>query len=128
MGMDQTITFQQGVPGWAEVMAELTRRGLPVQMRMIDGQLAFPDEMPEETWRELRIAVDAEMITLRREQDRIVCVIWGNADRELVRAWNAITWTLAHTGGGQILTPQGPVDAEQYRTVVELPEQFQTDR
>jgi hypothetical protein len=127
MGMDQTITFQQAVPAWADVAADLARRGLPVQMRMIDGQLAFPDEAPEGDWRELRVAVDQGMITLRREPGRVVCVIWGNAEKELVRAWNAITWVLVHLGGGQVLTPEGPVDAGQYRTVAEFPEQFQTD-
>src|SRR5205814_1612460 len=57
MGMSQTVTFSQGKPpAWPAVRDLLAGRGYPVQMRMIDGELAFPDEEPPETWRELRVA------------------------------------------------------------------------
>jgi hypothetical protein len=44
---------------------------------MIDGELAFPDEEPPEDWRELRIGTpEGMMVTIRRERDRVVLVVW----------------------------------------------------
>jgi len=52
-----TATFAEGqAPSWPAVCALLARRGYPVQMRMIDGQPAFPDEAPPDDWREVRVA------------------------------------------------------------------------
>jgi hypothetical protein len=59
-------------------------------MRMIDGELAFPDETPPDTWRELRVGTPSGMITLRREIDGVTLVIWGNADENLRRDWNTL--------------------------------------
>ena len=121
MGMEQTVTFAGAVPAWAAVQGALAGRGFPVQTRMIDGQPAFPDEAPPEPWRELRVGTPAGMVTLRREPDRVVLVTWGNAEGELRQAWNALTWALAEVGAGHVLTPRGPVTAEQYRRSADLP-------
>jgi hypothetical protein len=122
MGMEQTVTFPGGaVPAWAAVQGLLAARGFPVQMRMIDGQPAFPDEAPQEPWRELRVGTPGGMITLRREPERVVLVTWGNAEGELRHGWNALTWALAEAGGGRVLTPSGPVTAEEYRRSADLP-------
>jgi hypothetical protein len=56
-------------------------------MRMIDGQLAFPDETPPDDWKELRVSTPAGMITLRRDDEGISLVIWGNADEKLRTVW-----------------------------------------
>jgi hypothetical protein len=75
---------------------------------MIDGQLAFPDEKPPDSWHELRLATsDGMAVTARREQDRLALVVWGNADVKLIQAWNAITWAFAAAGNGQIQTGAG---------------------
>jgi hypothetical protein len=121
MGMEQTVTFEGAVPGWVAVRELLTAASFPVLLRMIDGQPAFPDEAPPEPWRELRVGTPAGMVTLRREADRVVLVTWGNAAGELRQAWNALTWALAEAGGGRILTPSGPVTADEYRRSAELP-------
>jgi hypothetical protein len=121
MGMEQTVTFAGAVPAWAAVQKLLAACGLPVQMRMIDGQPAFPDEAPPEPWRELRLGTPAGMVTLRREPDRILLVTWGNAEGGLRQAWNALTWALAESGGGRVMTPSGPVTAAEYRHSAELP-------
>ena len=106
MGMDQTVTFPSGkVPPWPVVRDLLAQRGFAVQMRMINGELALPDEEPPETWRELRLGTSQGMVTLRREQDQIVFVIWGTADARLQQAWNALASAFAEAGGGQILSP-----------------------
>jgi hypothetical protein len=73
----------------------MAQKQCPLQMRMIDGQLAFPDETPPENWRELRVAVSAGMISLRREADGVTLVIWGNADKNLVRARDSLASALA---------------------------------
>ena len=54
MGMEHRVDFgPRGCPHWSDVAADLAARGFPVEMRMIDGQLAFPDETPPENWHEL---------------------------------------------------------------------------
>jgi hypothetical protein len=123
MGMDQTVIFAgKALPGWLAVRDLLQQHGFPVKVMMIDGQLAFPDELPSETWRDLRVGTPQGMVTVRREPDRIVFVTWGNADSALQQAWNALAWAWAEAGGGQVQTPQGPVDAPGYRRLANLPE------
>jgi hypothetical protein len=122
--MDQRVTFSGPGPNWEAVNRLLADHGMPVQMRMIDGELSFPDESPPESWRELRVGTAAGMVTLRREASAITCVIWGNADAALRQLWNALAWALAEVGGGRVQTTAGPVDAAAYRTQAELPESF----
>jgi hypothetical protein len=116
MGMEQAITFAVGgPPPWLAVRQLLVSGGFPVQVRMIDGELAFPDEEPPENWRELRLGTaEGKMVTVRREKDRLLLVIWGNADRGLIRAWNVLTWAFAEAGQGSIQTPEGPQTAAEY--------------
>jgi hypothetical protein len=122
MGVDQRVTFAGAPPSWQALRQVLAQSGYPVQLRMIDGQLAFPDEEPPESWQELRVASSAGMVTLRREGQELVCVTWGNADAGLRQAWNALAWASAATGGGKVQTARGPLDAEAFRRVAELPE------
>jgi hypothetical protein len=91
-------------------------------MRMIDGQLAFPDEAPPEGWRELRVGTPGGMVTIRRETGQMVLVVWGNADAGLRQAWNALAWAMAEAGGGQVRTAEGALGAADYRGRAELPE------
>ncbi len=121
MGMDQTVTFAATVPAWPVVAEILHRHGYPIQTRMIDGELAFPDEVPPETWRELRVGTPQGMITIRREADRVTLVTWGNADASLSQAWNALTWAFAAAGGGAVVLPAGTLDADHYRQSADLP-------
>jgi hypothetical protein len=122
MGMDQTVSFSGPPSSWGAVRDLLARHGYPVQMRMIDGQLAFPDEGPPEGWRELRVGTPAGMVTVRREPGQMVVVVWGNADAALRQAWNGLAWALAEAGGGQVLTADGALSASDYRRRSDLPE------
>jgi hypothetical protein len=108
-------------PLWPAVAELLGRHGFPVQMRMIDGELAFPDETPPAAWRELRFGTPAGMVTLRREADGVALVTWGNADDALRRAWHALAWACAEVTGGRVATPQGAVGAAEFRSVADLP-------
>jgi len=124
--MDQTVTFaSQRVPAWPAVRDLLQQRGFPVQLRMIDNQLAFPDELPPDDWRELRLGTPPGMVTLRRGADRIAFVVWGNADAAMRQAWNAVVWAWAEAGGGQVLTAAGAVSAADYRRGADLPSSLQ---
>jgi hypothetical protein len=114
MGVDRTVTFPGEPPAWPAVASRLAGRGLAVAVRMIDGLPAFPDEEPPAEWRELRVGADAGMVTLRRTPDGVACVTWGNADPQLRRLWDAVTWALADAGGGQVLTTEGAVPAEEF--------------
>jgi hypothetical protein len=124
MGMDQTIRFPAGQsPSWQSVRDLLAARRFLVQMRMIDGELAFPDEEPGEAWRELRLATQEGMaVTVKREGGELKLVVWGNADQKLIQAWNALTWAFAEAGQGMIDTPQGVQTASEYWNQADLPE------
>jgi hypothetical protein len=121
MGLDQAVTFPGMLPAFDQVAGLLAGRGMPVPLRMIDGELAFPNEAPPQTWRELRVGLGGGMITLRREADRIVLVVWGNADRTLIQARNALAWAWAAAGGGRVVTPAGPASAEDFAKSADLP-------
>src|SRR5579871_897064 len=125
MGMEQQVSFRGGaVPSWTQVRDLLASRGFPADMRMIDGELAFPDEMPPETWRELRLGTPQGMVTARRESDHVLLVTWGNADQAMVQAWNALTWAFAEAGGGRVLHEGGEWSADEFREHADLPAPF----
>ncbi len=90
MGMEKRVAVTNGGPSWSKVADELAKIGFPVQMRLIDGELALPDEVPPDQWRELRVAHQGAMVTVRREAEAIVLVAWSNADAEQLRLWNAL--------------------------------------
>ena len=116
------MTFAGGaVPAWERVGELLTRAGFPVQVRMIDGQLAFPDEQPPASWAELRVGTPRGMGTARREPERVRLVTWGNADAAMLQAWNALTWAFAAAGGGLVEAPEGPQSADDFRRQADLP-------
>jgi hypothetical protein len=98
--MDQTVVFPGEAPAWPAVAKRLAEKGYPVQMRMIDGELAFPDEVPPEGWREIRVGAAGAMVTIRREPGRVVLVTWGNADESQRALWNAMAAAWAEAGGG----------------------------
>lgn len=95
MGMDQKITFPpEKMPSWPAIVEAVAMSGVRLELRMIDGELAFPDETPPQNWRELRVAAKGGMITLRRDPDGITLVIWGNADANTRQASEAIASAL----------------------------------
>lgn len=103
MGMQHVVDFgDQSPPTWTSVRDLLSSHGINVQMRMIDGSLAFPDELPTETWQELRIGTAGGMLTMRRAANTITIVTWGNADEAMTMAWNGLAWAFAEAGRGQI--------------------------
>jgi hypothetical protein len=122
MGLERVVTFAGGtVPAWEGVRELLTRSGFPVLMRMIDGQLAFPDEQPPESWAELRVGTPQGMVTTRREPDRVRLVTWGNADAAMLQAWNALAWAFAEVGGGRVEGTEAGHSADEFRRQADLP-------
>lgn len=54
--MEHIVRFPTGgAPDLRRVMALLAEHGFPVQMRMADGELTVPDEVPPEGWKEVRL-------------------------------------------------------------------------
>src|SRR5437763_12363150 len=107
MGVEQTVRLGEAALTWEGLRDFLGQRGYPLQLRMIDGELSFPDEVPPETWRELRVGTPQGMVTLRRGANAVTLVTWGNADAALLQAWNAMTWAGAAVRGGEVETAQG---------------------
>lgn len=104
MGMEQTVRFPAAPPAWTAVRDWLAARGHTFPIAMIDGELAFPDEQPPETWRELRLKSPHGMITVRRDANRLAFVIWGNADAALQEQRNVLAQAFAECGGGEMET------------------------
>jgi hypothetical protein len=121
MGMQIEVQFSNSsTPRWLEVRDLLANHGVGVQMRMINGSLAFPDELPPDEWSELRIGTTGGMITLRRTPTSVTAVTWGNADESLLASWHAVTWAFAKLGNGTVLTDSGPLSADQFYQVAQL--------
>ncbi len=129
MGMDQKVRFAaEHAPSWPALRDLLASRGLAPQLRMIDGQLAFPDEEPAPDWQELRISTAHGMVTLRREADGIRLVVWGNADPGMRQAWNALTWAVAALSSGTVETVNGPCAADTFARTAQLPAGFAAEK
>jgi hypothetical protein len=123
MGMDRVVSFAgRTPPTWADVAEVLAQKGCPVQMRMIDGELSFPEEQPPEGWREIRVGTPAAMVTVRRQGEQVSLITWGDADLGQRQLWNALAWAWAVAGQGVVQTPEGPMDAAAFATTAELPE------
>src|SRR5262245_59595913 len=119
MGMEQSVTLVNEAPAWPTVRDLLASVNYPVQMRMIEGQLAFPDEEPPAEWREIRLGTPSGMITVRREPQRLTFVVWGNADAAMLRDRNALMWAFAEAGNGMI----DGADAATFRQTADLPDE-----
>jgi hypothetical protein len=127
MGMEHAVTYStEVIRFWPRLSELLGQRGLVVQPRMIDGELALPDETPPEGWKELRLGTPHGMLTLRKEDKRMLVITWGNADAPLRQAWNAVTWAVAEVTKGQIQTPAGAQASEDFLRTAELPTGFHT--
>jgi hypothetical protein len=90
MGMQETIAFSTGIPQWPAIDAATRSAGLPLFIRMIDNLPAFPDEVPEEGWKELRVASSNGMMTLRQTKSGLDCIVWGNAEQALQSDWRRL--------------------------------------
>lgn len=129
MGLEQTVTVPAGAAlPWGALAERLAARGYPVQVRMIDGLPAFPDELPPDDWRELRVGTPAGMVTLRRSDPAapgtpagVGVVVWGNAGPELYAAANALLWAAADVTGGRVQTPDGSRTADEFARASGLP-------
>lgn len=105
---------------WAEFSNLLAAKSFPVQLRMIDGELSFPDELPAENWRDLRVGSPQGMITLRRDDSAIAVVTWGDADPAMRQAWNALAWAAAEVTAGHVDSQTPP----KFAAGVEMPPGF----
>lgn len=122
MGMEHKISVPPDkVPSWTELADFCKGRHYPLQLRMIDGELAFPDEQPGPDWKELRVGTPGGMVTVRRQPDGVRVVTWGNADAALRQAWNALAWVVAHLCGAPVESAEGVRSADVFRQSVEMP-------
>lgn len=114
MGVELSVAFAGEVPEFGAIRTQLARVCAVPPLRMIDGLPAFPDEVPEGGWRELRFGFPAGMVTLRRAPGALSCVVWGTADAALLAARDALAWGCAEAGGGTVRTGSGDLSAEEF--------------
>lgn len=123
MGMQQIVEFEPGkIPEWASVRDLLASHGIEAPMRMIDGSLAFPNEMPKAEWKEIRVAPPGGMITIRKTDRTVTLVAWGDADPSLAAGWNSVVWGFAKSGAGVILGAAGPQGPDEFQKTALMPE------
>lgn len=116
MGMETKVTFAPGtIPAYPAVRGLLVEQGYPIEVRMIEGELAFPDEEPPASWRELRLAGAGNMVTLRRTDSAIAFVVWGNADAGMLEARDRMMWAFAQLADGRIETDEGAFTPDEFR-------------
>jgi hypothetical protein len=92
----------------------LAEHNVPIQVRMVDGELTMPDEAPPTSWKEVRLGTPSGMVTLVRRGQDLHIVTWGNADEPMQRAWNVVAWAVARTAEGEILRPEGPMSPDAF--------------
>ena len=71
VGIERVIHFTTAIPEWPTIAAKYLEIGEPAVLRMIDGLPAFPDEVPDSGWKELRLGLPSGMVTLRRNSTSI---------------------------------------------------------
>jgi hypothetical protein len=108
VGVERVIRHDPGIAAdWPAIRDRLISAGESPVLRMIDGQLAFPDESPEPGWAELRLGLSGGMVTLRRGPAFLACIVWGNADDGLLRSRDRLAWACAAGTGGVIRLDDG---------------------
>jgi hypothetical protein len=93
MGVQRVVTFAFGEPTWP------AEAGVPPTVRMIDGLPAFPDEQPEDGWRELRLGFAAGMVTVARTPNEWRFIVWGTDDPALLAAMEVCVSATSAAGG-----------------------------
>ena len=121
MGLTLEIRYpSNAAPGWEAIVSRLKSAGESPQLRMIDGLPAFPDEIPDSGWKELRVSFSGQMITLRRTAQGDACISWGVADPAITRAWNRLAWACAAAGDGIVHGPAGQLTAVEFEAAANL--------
>ena len=82
MGME--IEVKVAGMNWSKISGAMAKFEPKCTIRMADGQLTFPDEEPPTDWKELRIALPAGMVTIRKTPTGATLVTWGNVSQELI--------------------------------------------
>lgn len=122
MGMEHIVDFgPRSCPQWTGVADLLAECGFHVDVRMIDGELTFPEEPPPDSWDQLHIGTPGGMITVRRTGNAVAVVTWENADDAMHGAWHALAWAFAQAGGGRVMHSEGALSAAEFRRREALP-------
>ena len=105
MGMEQKVVLPAGqTPVWPKLADHCVAQSFPLKVMMIDGELAFPDETPGDAWREVRVGTAHGMVTLRRAEDGVHLVTWGNAEGPVRAAWETLARLVAEAFEGTVVS------------------------
>lgn len=90
MGIERTIYQPQQPFDWLKLVQRLKDEGEVPVLRMLDGMPAFPDEIPNDDWQELRIGLRGGMVTVRKLPDSFKLVTWGSPDADYQQSANRL--------------------------------------
>ena len=76
------------------LLSALAAKGLPSTIVMVDNALHPPTAEPPVGWRDVRLKTPAGMVSLKRRDDGIALVVFGNADAALESAQQQIAEAL----------------------------------
>lgn len=87
MGQERVVVTSRSL---GDALGQLETGGIECQLLMVDGQLVHPASAPPERWAEVRLRTPAGMVTLRRHDDQVSILVFGNATADLVRVRDRI--------------------------------------
>ena len=93
MGLDLLAPVRGAMPA-SMVMARLTAAGLRCSVVMVDGRLHAPQLPVPESWRDLRLKTPQGTVSLKRREDGIAVVVFGNATEAQLAEQRAIVEAL----------------------------------
>ncbi len=105
---------------WPAFVVALAEYRLAPVVRMIDGLPAFPDEIPGEGWREVRVSAADGMITIHASPTGYRFTIWNDTASSFVNAWQTLVYVAAQQIGGSVVLGDARVSPEKFAQLHQL--------
>jgi hypothetical protein len=99
MGLQRDISTPATLD-FEALFAALSTSGVVPKLMMIDQLPAFPNEIPEAGWTELRFGYPEGMVTLRKTSTGYSVIVWGTANDGLLHRRDELSEFVARVTGG----------------------------
>ena len=119
MGMSIQVEFGPSTGlSWNKLVGQLGKQGIAIEMRMIDGEIAFPTDEPTEDWKELRVSHSGAMLTIRRQPSGIELVSWNTDDTAIATLRENLALAAACVSEGTVHCDGKTYSADKYAEVI----------